>query len=287
MRTLTKSNREQVDAARQEWNVRNGCCTLCGGRNYGTAYNAGNDYTPPERWFFCATCHPNIAALASVIQRELRDRRERLWGFQYRRRLARDYFPANIGAAYSHCWFRTYCPCNGSQTIAADQVAKWAQSATARLRVPFVLLVGEPGVGKTHLAVSAWRHLARSRELPAAALPGFVDETRLNLIWRESHRAYERRGGESPDEVVQLVASLPVLIWDDLGKAKQTDAWFQLMFGVINYRMANRLPTLFTSNYAADELSQRIEPSLVDRIASGKILTVEGPSMRGAPSMAH
>lgn len=257
-----------------------GRCSRCGGNEADGVYRDLGFFRGVMSARYCKGCYPDLSAWVEEwvrLDSQQDAREERCKKLRKYRTDRSERFSESIGRSYESCWFRTYTPQNDTQGVALDQVQKWAGTPAARDRYPFLLLVGPPGVGKSHLAVAAWRMLSRR-----ICIPGFADEARFNLTWRQSHEAYSDRHyrGPKPDELIADTAAESLLVWDDLGKARLTDAWFGAMFEIINTRYAQRLPTLFTTNYGADVLAKRIDPSLADRVASGIVLTIEGNSMR-------
>lgn len=60
--------------------------------------------------------------------------------------------------------------------------------------------------------------------------------------------------------------SCDLLILDDLGKEKQTEWTNQILYEVINSRYEHRKPIVVTTNYSAQELSNRIDSAVVSRL---------------------
>lgn len=227
---------------------------------------------------YCHRCHPELPALVAqwdARKREVAAERAKAEPLRNYRRARRD-AGAAIGRCYSHCSFNTFRPWHPSQAEALDQVMKWASDPAARGRRPFLLLSGEPGAGKTHLAVSVWREIARwsKRKGKLGRLVPFYDDAELYAAWRQSLPGRDV-------EFIQAIASEDLLIWDDVGKTV-TDKWQTAMFAILNARMKDGRPTLFTSNFKPSALCARLEPSLARRIASGLIFEMFGAQSQAA-----
>jgi DNA replication protein DnaC len=115
-----------------------------------------------------------------------------------------------------------------------------------RFRESGLLLVGPPGVGKTHLAVGVLleaieRYKVRGR---------FVEFTSL------IHQIQSTFDADSPDskrQILDPLAEAELLVLDELG-AQQPTPWVRdILYLIINARYSRRLPTLFTTNYRLDE----------------------------------
>lgn len=109
-----------------------------------------------------------------------------------------------------------------------------------------LLYIGPPGVGKTHLAVAVLVELITTYHLAGR----FVDFT--SLI-HQIQNSFDPNSPESKREILDPVMRAPLLVLDELGAQKPTP-WVQdILYLIINGRYNERLPTLFTTNYALDE----------------------------------
>lgn len=76
--------------------------------------------------------------------------------------------------------------------------------------------------------------------------------------------------------------NVPLLVVDDIGMRKPTDAFGSLVHDVINHRVTNRLPIVFTSNVPMEDLASCYDKRLFDRIRDqNNALFFQGESKRG------
>src|SRR5580698_4462902 len=105
---------------------------------------------------------------------------------------------------------------------------------------PGLLLVGEPGTGKTHLAVAAMRLIIEK------GFEGlFCDyQTLLNSI----KAGYDPASGSSDKEAYRAALDAEVLLLDDLGAHRVTDWVEDTVTSIITHRCNNRKALIATTN---------------------------------------
>jgi DNA replication protein DnaC len=103
-----------------------------------------------------------------------------------------------------------------------------------------LLLVGDPGSGKTHLAVAALRILL-SRGFEGL----FFDYQ--NLLDR-IRKGYDQASGSADREAYRFALDAPVLLLDDLGAHRVTDWVEDTVTSIITHRCNNRKPLIATTN---------------------------------------
>lgn len=123
-----------------------------------------------------------------------------------------------------------------------------------------LILVGNNGVGKTHLACSI------ANELIKNGIP-IIYGTLINLL-AELKNTYDVYNNISEMKIIKLYEKVDLLIIDDLGKEKPSEWGLEKLFTIINSRYENNLPVIITTNYDQN--------SLIDRLSiNGKIETAK------------
>ncbi len=121
----------------------------------------------------------------------------------------------------------------------------------------WLILIGDYGCGKTHLAASIANHaLSNLNMRPVfAVVPDLLDYLRSTFSPAAEMR-YESR--------FDTIRGADLLVLDDLGTENTTPWAKEKLFQIINYRYMERLPTVVTTNVEPDRIDGRIRSRLFD-----------------------
>jgi DNA replication protein DnaC len=128
---------------------------------------------------------------------------------------------------------------------------------------PGLLLIGNPGTGKTHLAVGALKSLITK------GFEGLFYDYQQLLT--DIQRSWSQQAGAEQDAIFRRVMEIEVLLLDDLGARRAMDWVEDVVTELITYRYNHRKPLIATTNLA--------EPAAGHQVSGGK--TVGGAVRAG------
>lgn len=132
-----------------------------------------------------------------------------------------------------------------------------------------MMLFGDCGTGKTHLAASVANEQCHKMPVLFLNCPEFLMDLR---------NSYKK---ETPRDLMNAAKNTGLLILDDLGAEKATEWAQEILFILINYRYLYKRPIVVTSNFNLSELSERIGKRVASRLAEMcRIINIVGPDYR-------
>jgi DNA replication protein DnaC len=147
---------------------------------------------------------------------------------------------ANIPKRYLHCTLANFTAYNESLERAHDLARRFVTEFPAARKGLF--FEGEPGVGKTHLAVAALKEVVDKTH--CAGL--FYDVRELLKLIRST---YNPSTHTTEIDVLRPVMTAELLVLDDIG-AEKTSEWVEETLNlIVNTRYNERRATIFTSNF--------------------------------------
>lgn len=136
----------------------------------------------------------------------------------------------------------------------------------------WLVLIGDYGCGKTHLAAAIANYREEQGDSPVFVLvPDLLDHLRAAFS-PNSPVSYDRRFEE--------VRTAPFLVLDDLGTESATPWAREKLFQILNYRYVARLPTVITTTQSRDEMEPRLRSRMED-LSRCTIVEDFAPSYRG------
>ena len=149
---------------------------------------------------------------------------------------------------------------NNSNKKAFNNLKNYSEKLVNNIEKKGLILVGNNGVGKTHLACSIANKFIEN------GIP-VIYGTLINLL-AELRNSYEIDNSISEMEIIKLYENVDLLIIDDLGKEKPSEWGLEKLFTIINSRYENNLPVIITTNYNQNSLVKRL--SINEEIETAK-----------------
>lgn len=122
-----------------------------------------------------------------------------------------------------------------------------------------LLFYGEVGTGKTHLCSAI-----ANKALEKGSLVHYVKSSRL-FDWIRQQMFGELPGGKNQDPMQELY-TVDLLILDDLGTEGRTDFVEERLYMILEERIIRSKPWIISTNFSIDELCQRYDARITDRI---------------------
>ena len=123
----------------------------------------------------------------------------------------------------------------------------------------WLLLTGQPGCGKTHLAVAIINErLKRGEPAFFAFVPALLDYLRA---------AFRPDSLTGYDDLFEEVKSAPLLVLDDLGSENSTPWAEEKLYQIVVHRQNTRAPTVITSNLVSLKQLEEAKPRIRSRLS--------------------
>lgn len=173
----------------------------------------------------------------------------------------------NISVAGLPWHTRQSCRLATSQTTEGNRKAIALVKAflNDKISPPLLMLVGVPGVGKTHLAMTvAWEYLEDFYTVLYFQVEDMLNELQSHLDNGKEYGRFWKR-----------LQNCDLLILDDIGAHNPTPWRTSQLDALIDYRYREKAPLIMTANKL--DLSERI----LDRMKDGATAVMTGESWRG------
>ncbi|MBK8046988.1 MAG: ATP-binding protein [Anaerolineales bacterium] len=140
----------------------------------------------------------------------------------------------------------------------------------------WLVLAGENGCGKTHLAAAIANSFVRETrtDVMFVVVPDLLDHLRAAFSPQAS-TSYDRRFDE--------IRRAPLLVLDDLGTESATPWAREKLFQLLNYRYSALLPTVITTSAQPKQIEPWLRTRMLD-INRCRWLAITAPGYRGSRS---
>lgn len=144
-------------------------------------------------------------------------------------------------------------------------------------------LIGPVGVGKTHLGCAIVNYVVR-QHLMGGCIHGVHEiVAMLRARWGVKGAAWGSDGIDTEAELLEHLASVPLLVVDEVGGTRGSDDELKNLFTIIDARYFENLPTVLMSNLQPAVIKAAVGDRSYDRLReAARMLVLDWPSHRGA-----
>jgi len=182
---------------------------------------------------------------------------------------------AAISRRHQNCSFETFVAQSPEQKAVFDVCLEYAQTFAKRafLTGACMILSGNPGTGKNHLATAIARMVMDS---------GFsVMQTTAHEVIMRIRETWGKTSVASEREVVRIFGQADLLILDEVGKQFGGKGDEVHLFEVVNQRYLEMKPTIVLSNETKEGIEDYLGTAAFDRLCeNGVLLQMNWPGYR-------
>lgn len=227
-------------------------CIRCGGADYGYKYR----FYGEEEWRFykpekqCSEC--DMQEYLNQSQREHMEQvnealMNRYW-----------FIPKDLEESGFKTFNRTNTVTINAANTCIDYVKKFKESQPhERFNL---LMMGNPGTGKSHLSVAIARTLRAS-----GFTVGFLTTGKLLSLIKDT---YNKGAARTENNIFEDIAKFDLLVLDDLGSEQVTKAEFSWVkskiFEIVNIRINK--PTVYTTNFNDLNIAEAVGERVASRL---------------------
>lgn len=205
------------------------------------------------RWTGCPECSKQ--AIAEHEAKRATDQPEELRRLQAQAMLEAAGIPRRLQAAT----LKNYVSESDNQQAAHKLVCEYAKHFGEKLKSgDGLIMMGNMGTGKTHLAVGLIRVATRTHSVPARYVTAPALFSRVRASYSSS--------GETEADILAEYANTPLLVLDEIGVGKGSDNELNLIYALLGRRYDECRPTVIITNLMSEDLKAWLGERVVDRL---------------------
>jgi len=151
---------------------------------------------------------------------------------------------------------------NSDNEIAVKVARDYTNKSIEEMQSEGLIITGESGLGKTHLAASIANKLIENDKI---VLMG-----RLTMLLDMIKETF-RDNTKSENELIELYSNVDMIIIDDLGTEKISQWALEKLYTIIQNRNENRLPIIITTRFDKQGLIERFSQSQDEQLVNAII----------------
>ena len=225
-----------------------------------------------ELYGFCGRQHESPCPVCFEVQlnKEREEESERMAGERKRireeadqRRMEEKTGAARIPKRFQGKTFADYIAETPQQQKALEACTSYAHDFADNLVAGRCLILsGNVGTGKTHLAAAIADYIVRETEYTAVFRS-------LHSILQSIKATYSSNSEFTESDVLEMFTGTDLLVIDEVGATKPSEFELSTLFAIINARYESQLPTVIITNLDAGELKNNIGDRCADRLREG------------------
>lgn len=152
-----------------------------------------------------------------------------------------------------------------------------------------LVLYGNTGCGKTHLAVSIMRNRYKINLTELINMEwkrdyGYMTESQIfkpvpDLLLK-IRGAFKEGAEESEQQIIDKYSKVPLLVLDDLGSEKTSEYSITTLYIIIDRRDRELMPTIITTNLTPKEIEEKLGARIASRLSGMKNIKINMPDYR-------
>ncbi|WP_158701029.1 ATP-binding protein [Phytohalomonas tamaricis] len=220
-------------------------------------------YGTTDSWSGCPTCAEEKVASDRMAEFEANQREAA------RARMERMIGYACLPPRFADKTFDTYRAESEQQRNYLAKCQAYAADFPDHLKTgEGLLMLGNPGTGKTHLAVATLNDVITRHQTQGL----YTTAARMFRRIKDTYGSRE----ETETQAIDAYTKPALLVLDEIGVSFGSDAELNYLFDVMNERYEQCLPTIVVSNVQPGELGQWMGDRVVDRLRESSKMMVFG-----------